>query len=153
MSNGRFPRWAGPFVGAAVGALIGWRMLRLYPNNEGWERWQVILFAAAIGLFAGIIVALLDRPASSRSAEPLYEEETGRRRRARRPEAGVAGRLLALLSVLFWCLPILGLGLGIVAVLVNFRTPGWERITSYIGAALGALVTTALLVVQLVYGK
>lgn len=56
-------------------------------------------------------------------------------------------RFLAVASVLLCWVPIVGLVLGICAVVANLRTVGCLRTLSWIGAVLSALVTIALVAI------
>jgi hypothetical protein len=55
------PGWAGPFVGAAIGAFIG----SILPGNPhappgtDWSQTKRILFASGIGFLAGCVLCVL----------------------------------------------------------------------------------------------
>lgn len=57
----------------------------------------------------------------------------------------LAGRILAVLSLLLGCIPILNLAIGGTAWYLNRKTVGWPRWVSIVGTALALLVTIALL--------
>lgn len=55
-------------------------------------------------------------------------------------------KAVAVLSMLLFFMPIVGLGLGVLSILLNLRTTGWPKTLSYISTTLAALITITLLV-------
>jgi len=62
------------------------------------------------------------------------------------PQQSVIGQVLAILCVVLFCVPLIGLGIGIGAILTNFRTRGWPRTLAWVGAGLGLAVTVLSIV-------
>jgi hypothetical protein len=129
MENPSFSRcWAYP-VGAGIGALLG---------LQAGASIEFIIGGAILGLLAGGLIFLLDPRKGNFSGE---KEDADEEEPARRANGTLMSRLFATLAVgLFW-MPILGLALGVGAVLMNFKTRGWPRVLGWIGAILGAVVT------------
>ncbi len=54
----------------------------------------------------------------------------------------VVVKFLALASVLVFCIPFVGLGLGVAGLVGSYRTGGWVKVVSIVGITIGALVST-----------
>jgi hypothetical protein len=98
---------------------------------------------AALGLLAGGVIWLLE-PSPSKWASI---RSAGGDFRATEPTAAASahevfvGRFMTLLSITLFCLPFVGLVLGIGAVWATWKTRGWLRFVSWTGAVLAAIVT------------
>ncbi len=121
--NQKFPRWAGPLVGAVIGAVVGLRAMR----RERVEDWFYPVGGALLGALAGGVLWLMDAPPS----------------RPRR-YASAVGTLLAVLAVFPGIFPFVGLPFGIPAFLVNRRVTGWQNTASRLG--LGICVVLSVVV-------
>jgi len=56
-------------------------------------------------------------------------------------QGSLFGRVFAVLCVAVFWAPFVGLGLSIVAIIMNYRVAGWPRVVSRIGAVLSAIIT------------
>ena len=134
VANFRFPRWSGPLIGAIVGAILGARDSVVDEKPLAWE-W--LIGGMLLGLLAGCIVFLLDRPATSSSTNSqLAGSWKGQDQitTVTYEEGALVGRLLAVLSIALSFFPFVGLGLGVVAV-------SWQRVTGLgVQAHLGDFV-------------
>jgi hypothetical protein len=97
-----------------------------------------------VGGFGGVLVWLLDHPmpeppSSGVSAVGLYGVESAVE------SSSLIGRVLALLGVLLFVLPIVGLGVSLAAYCANRRTSGWTRSASRAALALSLISTVGLL--------
>jgi hypothetical protein len=57
------------------------------------------------------------------------------------PQQSVIGQVLAILCIILFCIPLLGFGVGVGAILTNLRTRGWPRILAWVGSGLSLAVT------------
>jgi hypothetical protein len=134
MKNVSFPRWAAPLVGAGLGVFLGLRAL----HREG-QPFDVKppAIGAAIGLFAGGIIFLLDRPASRpETQEGPAGDPVADVPKRKSSDSTLVGRFLALLSILISWAPFVNLAVALIALLVNARVAGWPRIVSFLGLVL-----------------
>lgn len=150
--NTRYPRWAGPLVGASLGASVG---LRLSLKQFGRPSWRFIGVGALIGCAFGVLVWALDRPAPPVSS--LEDELDGLPAHwphvDQAPPGRLVGRFLALLSMLLFVVPIIGLLLSFAAVLANRRTQGWSLAISRVCVMLAVVTNLALLTLMLVSAR
>jgi hypothetical protein len=121
----RFPRWAGPIIGAGVGALLAFQAMPRGPRVN----WIYLAVGGVSGALGGVLLWLLDAPPPA----------------GRRP-ASTLGTVLAALALFPGCLPGAGLVIGVPAFLVNRRVLGWQNAASRLGLGL-AVVMTAIVVV------
>jgi hypothetical protein len=133
--NYSFPRWAAPFVAAA---LVGFSCLKIAGLPGA-------LIGAAAGFGLGLVVYLLDQPASTESNLEA-ESDSGNGSETPAVSATLVGRFLALLSLLLFYFPILGLILSLVAVFMNRGTQGWSLAVSYVCLILASLINITFLV-------
>jgi hypothetical protein len=128
-----------------VGAYYGARGAR---NQAAGEWWQWILGGAVVGGFGGVLVWLVDHPAPKpQFGDISVYRSPGAWDAAESPaEPGsLIDRALALLSVLFFVFPIVGLVVALVAFYANRRTSGWPRSASRIALALSLISSIGLL--------
>ena len=59
-------------------------------------------------------------------------------------------KFVAVLSLVLCILPVIGFGLGLIGVALNWRTVGWPKTLSCVGAVIGGLVTITLAVLMAV---
>jgi hypothetical protein len=147
--NRSFPSWAGPFVGAIVGAGLAFKAAR---REGGGLSWEWVVAGAAMGFLAGGIVWILDRPLSDSvleddDLEPFEDDEVPL---VDAVSSSLIGRFLALLCVLFCLVPMVGLTVGVPAVVVNYRTTDWTRPTSLICSIISLLTTLMMIALLLV---
>ena len=55
-------------------------------------------------------------------------------------------KAVAVLSILLFFMPIVGLILGVLSILLNLRTVGWPKTLSYVSTVLAAIVTFGLMI-------
>jgi hypothetical protein len=60
-------------------------------------------------------------------------------------------KFVAILSLLLFWIPIVGVGLGLLAIALNWKTTGWTKTVSFVGAGLAALVLTVLFVLMAIW--
>jgi peptidoglycan/LPS O-acetylase OafA/YrhL len=148
MRNANFPRWAAPFVGTVVGAYFA---AKSAVDADGVD-WKWIPAGAALGLIAGMLVFVVDRPPKVSDSE---SSPPGAIARLRPPEfqsteSFVVGRILAMLSVLLIWAPWIGFATAMAAVWVN-RRMGWSRTISVAAAAIGFVYTVVATVGVVLY--
>lgn len=124
----RFPRWAGPIIGAGLGVVLGLRGMK----REGLQNWAYPILGGIAGALAGGVLWLLDAP-------------TGEKRRA-----SVGGSILAVLAIFPGIIPFLGLPLGISAFLINKRAGGWPNSVSRLGLGLCVVLSLVVVVASLI---
>jgi hypothetical protein len=147
MKNVTFPRWTAPLVGAGLGALLALRAARRERQPMAWD-W--LIGGATLGLVAGGLIWLLDRPAPRRKGAVAETSEAVEQPPSASAEQGsLVGRVLALLSILLFCAPFLGFVLGVAAILINSRDGGWSRTVGWIATGLSLVVTIAFVVLRL----
>jgi len=143
-----YPRWSGPLIGLGLGILVALGVSsRMSGQNE-----LVWILGPAIGLAGGFLVLLLDSPsAKGGSARSSMESKSDSGPSAvrlpdRKPmdstshaHSSFSGRFLVLVAIVLWCVPVVGWGFCLVAVLSTRRDQGWPRIASWIAAGLAAL--------------
>jgi len=99
-----------------------------------------VLACGALGFVAGWVVLLLD-PQAPHPRTPGSSPSAAEGIATGVPTGTLLQRFFASLSIgLFW-LPVVGLVLGAIAVIANWRLPAWPRTVSRIGAGLGAVAT------------
>lgn len=122
-----FPGWAAPPGGAVIlGVMLAWATAQ---SEKGFS-WPATLIAAGCGFILGLVVWLCDKP-------------SGRGKRLDVTDQGsFAGRFLALLSLVLFCLPFVGLVFASCAVFANWRRgSGWPWLVSRLAFALAFLLT------------
>lgn len=149
MSNMRFPRWAGPFVGLAAGFVLGARVAD--QEGQGLSPDRVVPLGALIGLGAGLVITLLDSPSRGRGSSTGTLDDPDGSHRTVRGESLLVGRFPAVLSIGLGWIPVIGAGPGLAALLMNRRVRGWPRAVSRFGAVLSLFVTTAFLLFMLLF--
>jgi hypothetical protein len=124
-----------------VGAYYGARGAR---DQVAGEWWQWILGGAVVGGFGGVLVWLVDHPMPE---PPIGDATAGGFSPAEGAgeSSSLIGRALALLGVLLFVLPIVGLGVCLAAYYANRRTSGWTRSASRAALALSLISTVGLL--------
>jgi hypothetical protein len=147
--NPALPRWSGPFVGAVLGTLLALQgasgiEARIREGDDVLER---LIGGAGLGFLAGIVIWLLDPP--PRPGPFIWTRESGivQTESDATAAGSLVGRVLALVSILLFCLPPLGLGLGIAAVVMNRRVVGWPRTVSWIAMSLSVILSIAFVIV------
>ena len=130
-----FPHWATPVASPLVVGLLA--ALASCQSPEGFSL-TVTLLGVATGFLLGMVLWFCDRP--SGRGDFLDVSDQG----------SFMGRFFALLSCLFFCLPIVGVILSSLAVLTNWRRKaGWpwlvSRITFVIALFLSGTFAVALL--------
>jgi hypothetical protein len=147
MKNRSFPAWAGPIVAPVVCAVLAvqvyFRLARMDPPPPPGTAVQWGLGGATVGFALGLLIWLLDRP-SSRPAGLGIEEHFPE---TRRQESSLLSRFLALIAVLLCCVPFIGLGLSVLALLLNWKSSDWTRTCSRVGLVLSSLSLILFLVV------
>jgi MFS family permease len=145
MENSSFPRWSAPIIGPIVGGAIAiWVAL-----EQGLMSWLgALALGAALGLAAGLLIWLNDAPRANapRPIDPArFDPEAS-------PELGRYELhflwIVAVLSVLLFWVPLIGLVMGIIAFAVNYRYQGGPKIVSSVGLMLSLLLTCAIIGVQ-----
>jgi len=121
----KFPRWAGPLIGAIIGIVLGVRGMR----REGQLDWIYPVAGFLLGALAGSVLWLLDAPPAKR-----------------RRRSSVAGSVLAALAIFPGILPVLGLLFGVPAFLINRRVSGWQNTASRLGLGLCVVLTVVVIV-------
>jgi cytochrome c biogenesis protein CcdA len=111
------------------GAIFG---LKAGRQEDGELSVEVVVGVAILGMLAGGLVALADRP--TRKAKTGKGEEKG-------DKGTFAGRFIALLSLFLWWVPFFGLIFGAWAFLTNRHGTGWGRVVAWIGFVLSAAVS------------
>ncbi len=53
----------------------------------------------------------------------------------------IIAKFIALASILLFCAPFVGLALGIIGLIMNFRSGGWPRAVSIVAIVLAAPIT------------
>lgn len=56
-------------------------------------------------------------------------------------------QFLAVASVLLFFFPIVGLAMGVIAVLANLKTAGWPKIVSWIGGGLSVIASIGYVII------
>ena len=67
------------------------------------------------------------------------------------PRVSIIAKFIALASILLFCAPVVGLGLGVAGLIMNFRSGGWPKVVSIVAIVL-SLPVTLLGIVGLVVG-
>lgn len=145
MDNTSFPRWSAPLIGPIVGASIAAAAGR-EAGPAGWL--GALACGAALGLAAGVLIWINDAPRYKppRPYDPMrFDPEAV-------PEKGRYEShflwIFAVLSVLLFCMPAIGLLTGIIAFAINYRYGGAALFVSTVGLMLSLLLTGAMIVVQ-----
>ncbi|MEM7454734.1 MAG: hypothetical protein AAF456_10330 [Planctomycetota bacterium] len=146
--NDAFPRWSAPLLGAVAGAFLGYRA------DPGIASPAYVGGGALIGILGGCLVFLLDsKPQSAsqheealREANPNYVNDQVEHF----TDPGLVGRFLALIAIVLCIVPIAGLVMGLIAVAVNWKARGWSRMASRIGAGIGLVVTTLVVLTMVI---
>jgi hypothetical protein len=128
-----FPRWAAPGVGAVAGAIAGARAAK---TNTSYLV-QTVLGGVILGTLVGCLIFLLDLPSDKPQTidlgdGPVMLDE------ASRP---IIPRFFTLLSCLLFWAPLVGTVVSLVAVVINWRTPGLRRKLS-IGGLVASIPMT-----------
>lgn len=147
--NTKFPRWAAPLVGMGAGVVM-------FARGAGQPlSWEWLVGGAGVGLLAGGLIWLLDRPPAPAGSVDAPGEESGGGvglEGEGRGQSGVIGRFLALVSVGFFWTPGVGLILGIAALLTNLRTRDWTRKCSKVGLGLSVAASIAWVILVSIAG-
>ena len=128
MIDVRFPRWSAPIVGAALGALLSPSVLDV--NDE--SSWWLWLMGPAIGVACGLLILLFEPPTTLSNGGQLSPTDSC-------AESSLAGRLLALLSLLLFWFPFIGWGLCLMAIIANRNDSGWPWVVSWITLSLAGI--------------
>lgn len=96
----------------------------LRANNDSWI--FSIALGGTIGLIGGILVWIIDCPSGTHPGS-------------------FAGRFAALLSLLLFWVPVLGLLSGVIAVFTNPKGTGWSRFVGWLGCGLSVFIHGAIL--------
>jgi hypothetical protein len=133
-----FPRWAAPGVGAIAGAIVGVRAA----TKDIPHLVQSMLGGIVAGALVGCLIFLLDRPSDKPQTidlgdGPIMLDE---------PSRPIIPRFFTLLSCLLFWAPLVGTVVSLVAVGINWRTPGLRRKLS-----IGGLVDSLPMTVFVLY--
>jgi len=138
MQNYTFKRGWAPLIGALAGAYLTYEASADHPEWKLDPLWS-ILYGALGGLLCGCLIFLIDPPtaagAGGDTTQPILR-------------ASVLARLTAIMGLVFFFLPPLGIALALVAVIANRKTKGWPRIVAWIGFVLSTLVVLFLLLMM-----
>jgi hypothetical protein len=121
----KFPRWAGPIIGAGLGVFLGFRTMR---REGGFDLLLYLTAGGILGALAGCVLWLLDAPKGE------TRDATG------------AGSALAILAVFSGVLPFVGFFFSIPAFILNRKVTGWQNGASRLGLGLSVVVTTVVIV-------
>lgn len=142
----RLTRWLGPPVGAAVGALGGFKAAGRTSNPEEWLP-LCLLIGAACGAAAGTIILFIDpEPTGGSSDDSEANGEAGENPQS----SGLEGRFLAVAGVSLCWTGYVGLVLSLIGLAVNWNSKDWARTASIVGCLLGALSSIILTVLLIV---
>lgn len=130
------PRWSAPIVGAVVGAFLGLRSSR---DIEG-PLLFIIAGGAAIGGLAGCLIFLFDSKPASESNPYASPSDFAFDKMAPAP-SGVIPRFLAVTSVVLFFAPVMGLGVGVAALIANRNSHDWAKTVSKVGVGIGVVVS------------
>lgn len=149
LNHATFPRWMAIPMGALVGAMLCFSSGER-PGAPHW--WGLLAAGVVIGLVGGMVIWVVDRPPGSAKSPPKtlrtaadYRYDPERGEELSEPSR-VVGRVIALLSLLLICAPIINLILASIGVAMNRRDTGWPRLASWIGFCLALLTTVAFVV-------
>jgi hypothetical protein len=138
-----YARSLAPVMGAVIGAIAG---SRAAPDAR--EEW--ILGSGAMGLVAGLVVMLLDQPATEIAIGDNSEGNSAPTPPVR--QGAIVHRLLAILSIALCWTPGLGLNIAILALALNWKCRGWLRRLSLYGL-LCSICFSVLWAVVIVQGN
>jgi hypothetical protein len=134
MGNRSFPFWTAPIIGAIAGAFFGFKAVAR-GGAQGLETWMAIAGCAAVGAFAGFLVALLD-PRPDDAADGEHEGLP-------QPEISLVGRFILLLAVVLCWLPFIGAGFSAATLAITAGRTDWLRTLSYAAVGVSVLVHAA----------
>jgi hypothetical protein len=143
------PRWAGLVLGPLI---CMYAAARFAGPGAGLPLAESLGLGAAMGFLVGLIVFLLD-PRSAKAPRPKAVDpfqDADRQLRGLPPavEATLVpvdptpliGRLLAILGIGLFCMPVLGMVLASIAWLINRRASRGWRVASIVGFVLATVV-------------
>jgi hypothetical protein len=115
----KFPRWASPLVGGAVGCMVGLH------TGRGWLE---IGIGTGCGIAAGCLLLFVETPATADQ------------------EATWLGKLFAVLAIPSVIFPPVGVPICVAAFIMNRRVAGWSNEASRWGLALCVVIACIILV-------
>lgn len=141
MPNRTFPRWSGPLVGTIAGTLLGVRQVTR--GEDTFDDWAMVLACAGVGLLAGVVIAIFDRPTPPARQSDETDQCTATPTRSEK--ASALSRILAFASLLLCWMPMIGLSISIVALIMNKQHGGSALTVSKIGFWCSLIITIALM--------
>ena len=123
------PAWMGPPTFAGIGYTL-WEIIKFNDGSgiPNVDTWQFLVCMVSIGFFVGFLMFIVDKPEPG-SLKP----------------ASKAGRAMAIIGVLSFWAPFLGLILSLVALLLNYYSLGWPKTLSNLAYILSLIVSSTTL--------
>jgi hypothetical protein len=151
----RYVSWCVFFLAGAIWQPVIYRACPVCMRRFLWKKCLANVLPAHILWLVGLLpwtlalIAASSRPGHSRAVRLGVTPAMAAAREMARGELSW-GRVFAVLSLLLWWLPVIGLGFAAVAYFLNRWSPTWTNRASQVGFVAAGLVHVALAVLFLV---
>lgn len=138
-----YPTWAMPLLGAGIGFYLG---LKSY--HRGASSGPIIIWLLPlVGLLGGLVIWGIDLLARRHQPREAEDEHLIKVEIVEPPGSQTGSIVLSVLALLSACIPVIGLGVGLAAVVMSVNGRGWVRSTGFMAFLISLYAHTIFVVV------